>query len=187
MWAFGYPCEKWTKERIQTYPKGKQGSVMVWAMIGNTLQESELVVMQRDEDSPRGGYSARSYCQTLEEGLLPLYEGQCFQQDNAPVHTAHFTQQWMADNNIWLHIGWPPYSPDMNPIEHVWWHLKKLVYQVRPDIDSITNKDRQKEALIEALPRAWKLIPRRIVEEVVNSMPRRIEALIAAQGWHTKY
>lgn len=82
---------------------------------------------------------------------------------------------------------WPPYSPDMNAIEHVWWHLKKQVYILAPHLDAITNKDRQKDVLIDVLPRAWKAIPRRIVVNVIKSMPDRVEALIAARGWHTKY
>ncbi|EGP85841.1 uncharacterized protein MYCGRDRAFT_44748, partial [Zymoseptoria tritici IPO323] len=70
---------------------------------------------------------------------------------------------------------WPPYSPDINPIKH-------KVYELAPHIDNIINKDRQKEVLANVLPRAWKLISRDIIEEVISSMPRRVKALIAAQG-----
>lgn len=91
-WAFGYPHEKWTKERVEPYPKGKQGSVMIWCMIGATLDDTELIVMERDPATLRGGYTARSYTDTLFEGLLPLYNAQVFQQDNAPIHTAHHTR-----------------------------------------------------------------------------------------------
>ena len=34
------------------------------------------------------------------------------------IHTAGITQQWFADNGIPI-LNWPPYSPDMNPIENV--------------------------------------------------------------------
>lgn len=48
---------------------------------------SDLVVMERDPDSPRGGYSTNSYIEALEQGLLPFYEPDfTYQQDNAPIH-----------------------------------------------------------------------------------------------------
>jgi hypothetical protein len=28
-WSFGYPHQKWDKDKIQTYAKGKQGTVIV--------------------------------------------------------------------------------------------------------------------------------------------------------------
>ena len=46
-------------------PKGKTGSVMIWAAIGRSMVRSELIVMRRDEDLPRGGHSALSYVDTL--------------------------------------------------------------------------------------------------------------------------
>lgn len=50
---------------------------------------SELIIMERDPDAKRQGYSAKSYLRTLEEGLLPHYdETRHFQQDNAGIHRA---------------------------------------------------------------------------------------------------
>ena len=37
---------------------------------------------------------------------------------NTPPHTARITKQWLAHNGIPV-LDWPPYSPDLNPIEHV--------------------------------------------------------------------
>ena len=34
-------------------------------------------------------------------------------------------------------LEWPPYSLDLNPIEHLWYHLKKNVYEVRLDIEEV--------------------------------------------------
>ena len=34
-------------------------------------------------------------------------------------------------------LEWPPYSPDLNPIEYLWFRLKQLVYEVRPDIEQV--------------------------------------------------
>jgi transposase len=35
----------------------------------------------------------------------------------------------MAEHGI-TSLDWPPYSPDVNPIEHMWWVLEKHVLSV---------------------------------------------------------
>ena len=77
-WAFGYPDEKWQPDKIETYNKGKGVRVMVWCVIGASIERSELIIISQDENSPRSGYSASSYIEVLEEGLVPVYNGQTF-------------------------------------------------------------------------------------------------------------
>jgi hypothetical protein len=160
---------------------------MIWAVIGLSIDNSELIIMDRDPEALRGGYTAISYTNTLEEGLVPLYDGQVFMQDNAPIHTARHTLDWLDRIGIYVHPDWPPYSPDMNPIEHIWMHLKQAIYEIRPGLDGTQNKTQQREALLKVLPLAWKAIKLDVFKGVLESMPRRIEALIDARGWHTKY
>jgi transposase len=38
--------------------------------------------------------------------------------DNARVHTARRTTEFLESHGIWT-IDFPPYSPDLNPIEHL--------------------------------------------------------------------
>jgi transposase len=40
-------------------------------------------------------------------------------------------------------LEWPPYSPDLNPIEHAWSRLKETIYQIDPDIESFNGTKKE--------------------------------------------
>ena len=85
-------------------------------------------------------------------------------------------------------MKWSPYSPNLNPIEHLWFKLKELVYQVNPHIEDVVDGDDViREALLEALFKAWQLIDESILHELIDSMQRRVKAVIASDGWYIKY
>jgi transposase len=189
-WAWCQPVQKWNKEMVTTYKKGKDISVMVWAAIwwkDGKVGKSELYILERDWESKKHGYSANSYIDVLEDQLPKIWEpGMIFMQDNAPIHTANKTKAWFREMGILL-VDWPPYSPDLNPIEHIWWHLKAKVLELYPDLKDLGTGEEAKEALERALIEAWDLIDETIIESCLESMCRRRDAVIAAKGWHTKY
>jgi hypothetical protein len=150
----------WDKEMIDPQPKGKQASVMIWACFSGQKGRSRLVVMVRDDKSPRGGYSANSYCATLNEGLLDYYEpGMIFMQDNAPIHISQMAEQWFEIHGVHV-MEWPPYSPDLNPIEHLWRFLKDQLINDHPEILQWKgSNDTLKEKLTSLIIEAWNKIP----------------------------
>ncbi|KAF9103054.1 hypothetical protein BGX27_010757, partial [Mortierella sp. AM989] len=44
-------------------------------------------------------------------------------EDGASVHRSKVTSNWRVDHRIDKMV-WSPYSPDMNPMDNVWWVLK---------------------------------------------------------------
>jgi transposase len=96
---------------------------MVWASIWldewGQVQRSNLVIMERDSDASRGGYSTQSYIKTLTKGLLPYYRHlQLFIQNGADIHRSRVVATFLQEHYINM-VAWPPYSPDLNPIEHL--------------------------------------------------------------------
>ncbi len=100
-----------------------------------------------------------------------------FQQDNDPKHHANIITKWLHEHGI-QHIDWPPYSPDLNPIENLWQILKNKVYARRP---------RNVEQLKRYIREEWKLIPTYVLRRLVQSMHKRCLAVIKRKGGITKY
>lgn len=100
-----------------------------------------------------------------------------FQQDLAPAHTAKSTKTWFNDRGITV-LDWPANSPDLNPIENLWGIAKRKMRDMRP------NNAEELKAAIEA---SWSSITPQQCHRLIASMPRRIEAVIAAKGAQTKY
>jgi hypothetical protein len=187
-WCYGMASDKWKPGFVDTYRKGKDLRIMVWAMFWGTGKRSELYIIDRDFESKKNGYSAASYIEVLDAMLPGHYTDDLyFMQDNALIHTAKKVKQWFEDNGIDT-SDWPPYSPDLNPIENAWAALKTKVAEMFPEVWAAKGKTEQdRENMEEALKKAWLALPDELFEELVQSMPRRINACILAKGWHTKY
>ena len=110
-WVFRTPEQKWDHNMIQEVKKGKDLSQMVWGAFYGDGNQSPLVIMERDPETKRNGYSAVSYMDTLDECLVPIHEpGQIFMQDNAPIHTAIRVRDWLTAHGIWTMV-WPHTRP----------------------------------------------------------------------------
>jgi transposase len=120
------------------------------------------------------------YSKALKPSILKLYGStDCcvLQEDNDPKHTSKKAALWRADNNV-ERMNWPAQSPDQNCIENVWHVLKVRVSQRHPK----NLKD-----LVRAIKTEWRGLSVEYAQKLVESMPKRVQALIDAKGDYTMY
>ena len=191
-WVFRTVGEACDRKMVQTYSTKKSMKVRVGAMFWDTGR-SNLYIMDRDFESKKHGYSARSYIEVLDAEVERIFEelddpGYEYMQDNASIHTALKVRQWFANRGIRLMLNWPPYSQDLNPIEHIWWHLKRRVFEMFPEVAAEKSESEDARQRLEScLQAAWDTLEKELFDSLNKSMPRRIEVCIKAKGWHTKY
>lgn len=102
-------------------------------------------------------------------------------QDSAPGHVAHETQVDLQERGIKV-IKWPPSSPDLNPIESCWNWMKDYL-EDKYGLDDHPGYDKLRRYVLEA----WNELPDDYLKELLASMPSRCQAVIDANGMHTRY
>ena len=187
-YTFRRPSEQLEARDIYSLPLHKQVKQMFWAGFSYDMR-TELVALQGDPDSARRGVSSRTIVNLYREvlqGFVNPQAGHIFMQDNAPVHNAHIVRNLLHDMGIRC-MEWPPYSPDLNPIENLWKLLKRGIYKLRPDLLEAPNNDDTLEILVDTAKEAWKMLREEILQNLSVKMKNRVDAVLAADGWYTKY
>ncbi|GFS75169.1 transposable element Tcb2 transposase [Trichonephila clavipes] len=164
-------------ENIQEKDRYPTCSIMVWAGIMINGRTRLHVVAN-------GTMTGQRY---IDEVLLPhvrLFRGAVgdkfvFMDDNAICHRILAVQDCLYSEGI-QRLVWPTRSPDLNPIENVWDALGR---QVAGRNYPPTNKN----TLIRALTEEWDKLPQQLLDNVVQSMVRRVECCIPLHGGHIPY
>jgi hypothetical protein len=127
-------------------------------------------------------YLIRPHVQARRTARAAYFLHQCQDSENR-LHV----KEWFENHDIRT-TDWPPYSPDLNPIENAWHALKVLALKMFPDVmNGKGDTEEARKNIEECLQAAWKALSNDLFESLIESMPRRVAACIAAEGWHTKY
>ncbi len=104
----------------------------------------------------------------------------CFQQDNAPLQSSIISDWFLEHENEFTLLKWPPQSPDLHPIEHLWDVVERDIHimDVQP-----TNLQQLRDAIMSI----WTKISEECFQHLVESMPRRIKAVLKAKVGQTRY
>ena len=187
VWVFRMPGEKWLEDCIIPDSNSKGINIMVWACFAGR-RKGPIRVLKGDPNIGRGGVRGVDI-RNLYDEILPtrIAEHEVFMQDGSGIHTSTAVQVWL-ERQAFQTMVWPAYSPDMNPIEHCWAHMKRIIYKNQPELISERIPDaRLKVEILAAILEAWEEISEDFLWELCLSMERRVAALIVARGGYTKY
>ena len=181
----------YASKNIKGKKKSSELSQMIWGyFISNKLDPLVFI----DET-----INKEIYIQLLEQNLLPfidlLHENDIhnivFQQDSASSHSSPVTQEWLKaaiQQHRFILMDFPPNSPDLNPIEHLWFKVKAELYRRYPDIIYLKGSGKAvRKELQNRLNKIWWDIGEDILNKLIDNMPKRIETVLKVKGWYTEY
>lgn len=176
-WVWKRPNQILYERDVTPTLKFGGGSLMLWACISSHGIGHACRI--------DGRMDAALYTQILEGELLQSIEyfglrveDIIFQQDNDSKHTSKMAIECLARNHISV-LSWPPQSPDLNPIEHLWGYLKRTLAASDPP-DGI-------QELWSRVELEWEKISPSICCDLIDTMPERIQAVLKSKGGYTNY
>jgi hypothetical protein len=177
-WVWKKPGEGLSDRLVQGTVKFGGGSIMIWGcMTWEGIGYATKIDGKMDGDL---------YLQILKDELLNTlqYHGLnpsniIFQQDNDPKHTCKKVKEWLEEQEFRTMV-WPAQSPDLNPIEHLWGYLKRRLAEHEHPPSGIHE-------LWERTEVEWEKISVAECRGLIESMPRRVQAVLKAKGGYTKY
>ncbi|GFY22297.1 transposable element Tcb2 transposase [Trichonephila clavipes] len=102
-------------------------------------------------------------------------------QDNVAHHTSGIATEWLQEySSEFRQFHWPPKSPDMNIIGHIWNVLQSAVQKRSPPFLCPTD-------LWRALQDLWCQLPPKLFQTLIESMLHRVAARLCARGCPTRY
>jgi hypothetical protein len=152
-------------------------TLLIWAGIW-TNGRSELHIQQGTMNSERYVNVLRMNIGQMTDQLGDPSTW-LFMDDNATCHRSSRVN--LCKSQLGLRtLSWPARSPDLNPIENVWSILKRNVRRSLLPTDGVSQ-------LTSLLKREWRKLDQSKINDIIESMPRRIGNVIDNKGRATKY
>ena len=173
-------------------------TMMVWACFSG-VGPGPLIVCEA------GSVNADKYIEILNDGVITFVETLLkpergadlitvatkdtflFMHDNAPCHKAAKVTKFLKKRRLPI-MKWPAQSPDLNPIENLWVDLKERFHARCIDLGlKPSTRPEVLEKYAGIIKDLWNEQGMELITKLIESMPRRVAAVIAARGGHTKY
>jgi len=113
--------------------------------------------------------------------LLPRLIDDCHKL--APAHTSRHAQKWLQQNSPYFikKNEWPPYSPDLNPLDfHIWGAMVEKYQAYTPKPVNLMEL----KIVLEAI---WNDLPQEPIKKAVLGFRKRLQACIRADGGHFEH
>ena len=147
----------------------------------------DLVVMEGDQNTKKGGVTTRVYMDVLREYFPMILEhDSIFMQDNTPIHKAYKVTEFFEEIGIEV-IVQPLYSPDLNPIENLQKILKAEINRTYPELKGIGNSQAVMDFMIEYAQEAWETLAPELLNKIAEGMQKQVDAMKAANRQYAKY
>jgi transposase len=175
--------ESLQRKHVKETVKHSGGNIKVWGSIsdagvgwlvrieGNMNKELYLDILKDDLEK-----NIDLAAESMGQDRSKMF----FQQDNDPKHSSKLVQKYLQTVDFTT-LDHPPQSPDLNPIEHMWALVKRR----------LNEYDTPPRGINELYDRVYEVWYNKItiqeVHNVINSMRHRLEAVIKAKGFWTKY
>jgi transposase len=188
-----------------TFMTGSPHKLLVWRQIGTRYDENNIQIVRnsgRTSVSVWGcltreglgplyrvwrNFNSNQYLDVCENLIYPwLYDrypnyDYTFIQDRSPIHTSSICREWFEENMEEQNLYLPAKSPDLNVIEHIWFIIKHKLSR-----RGIFNNNTE---LWIAIRDEWENLRNdvNLCQRLVDSVPRRMQNIIANNGGYTKY
>jgi transposase len=122
-------------QRLYDNKSGNRKNKKITIISAYSNQTKQLIAPMYFE----GNTDAEIFNQWIEEFLIPeLMPNQNVILDNAAFHKLQRTKELVESAKCRL-LYLPPYSPDFNPIEQKWGHVKNAVKKIRDKFEDFTE------------------------------------------------
>lgn len=141
------------------------------------------------------GFNNSSYLKLLEHQAFPAIRTKIdnfiYMHDNASIHTKkenRADKHSLARNLIVRELKsklliWPPYSPDMNPMENCWFLIDKLKNEALDERVKLGQKlPANKKDMFVLLQECWSKLDNNIVKKIYFSFRKRLINCLIKRG-----
>ncbi|GAN11401.1 conserved hypothetical protein [Mucor ambiguus] len=159
---------------------GGGGGIMVWGCFWVSGFGTIAIVEEKFNQDVYIDTLAQTFHSWYQNLIAKTDKPLLLQEDGAICYTGLYARLWKEAHQIKGFGYWPAQSPDLNPIDHIWYSLEALVQKRKASIHSM-------EDLKVALKEEWPRMDAEFAKRLVVNMGRRYQAVIGAKGGPTRH